>query len=204
MGIVIIAALVSDRLRRRDDVAEALGAPVRLSVGTLRRRRWLPGCRAGPAKRNLDMRRVVAYLQRTVPGSSRGPAGLAVVAVDNAQVVAQAVVSLAVSYASQGKQVVVADLSSGAMLARLLGVRNPGVHAVSQDGAHLMVVLPDRDDVAPVGPLPGGLSRRARTGRLRRLSTPAPPPTSCSPWPPSIRPSAEITWRHGRPMQSPW
>ena len=39
--------------------------------------------------------------------------GLAVVAVDNAEVVAPAVVSLAASSASQGKQVVVADLSDG-------------------------------------------------------------------------------------------
>ena len=37
MGGVLIAALLSHRLRRRDDVAVALGAPVRLSVGPLRR-----------------------------------------------------------------------------------------------------------------------------------------------------------------------
>ena len=158
MAIVIIAALVSDRLRRRDDVAEVLGAPVRLSVGALRRRRWLPSLPWRAAKRKLGMRRVVAYLQGTVPGSSRGPASLAVIAVDDARIAAQAVASLAGSYASMGKQVVVADLSSGAHLARLLGVRNPGVQAVSQGGAQLMVVLPDRDDVAPIGPLPGGTS----------------------------------------------
>ena len=40
MGGVLIAALLSRRLRRRDDVAVALGAPVRLSVGRLRPRRW--------------------------------------------------------------------------------------------------------------------------------------------------------------------
>ena len=43
MIIVLVAALLSRRLRRRDDVAVALGAPVRLSVGPLRRRRWRPG-----------------------------------------------------------------------------------------------------------------------------------------------------------------
>ena len=158
MAIVIISALVSDRLRRRDDVAEVLGAPVRLSVGTLHRRRWLPGLPWRAAKRNRDMRRVVAHLQDAVPGSSRGPASLAIVAVDDAQVAARAVASLAGSYASQGKRVVVADLSSGARLARLLGARDSGVHAVSHNGAQLMVVLPDRDDVAPVGPLTGGTS----------------------------------------------
>jgi capsular polysaccharide biosynthesis protein len=149
-AIVIVLALVSDRLRRRDDVADAIGAPVRLSVGTLGTRRWLPG-RA--SKQKLNMRRVVAYLRSVVPGSSRGSAGLGVVAVDNAQVVAPAVTALAVSYASQGKQVVVADLSAGTCVARLLGVKRPGIHAVNRKGVHITVVIPDRDDIAPVGPL---------------------------------------------------
>lgn len=159
--IIIISALVSDRLRRRDDVAWTLGAPVRLSVGPLRRRRWLPGLPWRAAKRKRDMRRVVAHLQGTVPGSSRGPASLAVVAVDDAQVAAKAVASLAESYASKGKQVVVADLSTGAHLAHLLGARDSGVHAVSRNGAQLIVTLPDGDNVAPVGPLPGGTSLAA-------------------------------------------
>lgn len=161
VAIVIVSALVSDRLRRRDDVAEAIGAPVRLSVGTLRRRRWLPSMPWRAASRNRDMRRVVAHLQGAVPGSSRGPASLAVVAVDDVQVAAQAVASLAGSYASMGKQVVVADLSSGAHLARLLGARGSGVHPVSRNGAQLMLTLPDQDDIAPVGPLPGGTSLAA-------------------------------------------
>ena len=37
MGWVVVGALVSDRLRSRDDIAHALGAPVRLSVGPVRR-----------------------------------------------------------------------------------------------------------------------------------------------------------------------
>ena len=81
------------------------------------------------------MTRVVAYLRRAVPGSSRGPASFAVVAVDDAQTVARAVASLAASYVGEDKQVVVADLSSDADLARLLGVRSPGIHPVSQNGA---------------------------------------------------------------------
>jgi capsular polysaccharide biosynthesis protein len=152
---VIIAALTSRRLRRRDDVATALGAPVRLSVGPLRSPRWRL---RKAAKRDVDMRRVVAYLRRVVPGSSRGPAGLAVVAIDDAPVVAHAVASLASSCAAEGKRVVVADLSSGAHLAHLLGVSDPGIHPVRQKGADLMVVLPEAEDVAPTGPMPSGAS----------------------------------------------
>jgi capsular polysaccharide biosynthesis protein len=152
IAIVIIAELASDRLRRRDDVAQAVGAPVRLSVGALRGGR-LPGRPGGAAKRGLNMRRVVALLRGTVAGRSPGAAGLAVVAVDNAKDGAPAVVSLAVACARDGRQVVVADLAGGA-LADLLGARGPGIHPVTVDGARLIAVVPDRDDTTPTGPLP--------------------------------------------------
>lgn len=155
MAIVIVAALLSDRLRRRDDVAEALGAPVRLSVGRVRAPSFLRPPRQS-AKRKLNRKRVIAYLKRAVPGSSRGPASLAVVAVDDVQTVASAVASMARSCAEEGKQVLVADLSCGASLARLLGARDAGVHTVSHSGVRLVVAVPERDDVALIGPVRGG------------------------------------------------
>ena len=153
MAIVVLGALMSDRLRRRDDVAEALGASVRLSVGAMRvsrRALRLPG--RGNAQ-GRDMGLVVAHLRRLVPGGSRHPAGLAIVAVDNERVVAPAVVSLATSCASEGGQVVLADLSGDASAARLLGVKGPGISPVSVNGVELLVAVPDKDDVAPNGPL---------------------------------------------------
>ena len=153
LGIVVVRALVSDRLRQRDDIAYALDAPVKLSVGRLRGRRWLPALPGRAAKRDLDVRRLIAHLQSAVPRSTQGPAGLAIVAVDNAPVVARVVAALATSCANQGNQVVVADLSSGAHMAHLLGIKSPGAHEVSQYGVNLMLALPDRDDAVPVGPL---------------------------------------------------
>ena len=153
LAIVIVRALVSDRLRRRDDVAYVLDAPVKLSVGTLGARRWLPARPGRARKRDLDTRRVVVHLQRILPRSTQGAASLAIVAIDNAPVVARAVVALATSNASRGNQVVAADLSRGAHLAHLLGVKRPGVQAVSHQGANFTVAVPDRDDAAPVGPL---------------------------------------------------
>jgi hypothetical protein len=155
MAIVIVAALLSSRLRRRDDVAATLGAPVRLSVGSLRMPR-LPMPSRQRARRDRDMRRVIAYLHGAVSGSSRGPATLAVVAVDDAQTVALAVASLARSRAQEGRRVLVSDLSDGVPLARLLGVGDPGVHEVSSDGVRLLVAVPERDDIAPVGPVRDG------------------------------------------------
>jgi capsular polysaccharide biosynthesis protein len=158
LGIVILRALVSDRLRRRDDIAYALDAPVKLSVHTLRARRRLVPWPGRAAKRDRDMRRVIAHLRSAVPGSAHGPAGLAVVAVDDAPVVARAVAALATSYASQGNQVVTADLSSDAHLAHLLRVKHAGTHPVSRHGVNFMLAVPDRDDLAPIGPLPRAMS----------------------------------------------
>jgi capsular polysaccharide biosynthesis protein len=155
MGIAIVGALVSDRLRRRDEVAEALGAPVKLSVGLLRIPVWKKAIPGRSARRDLDMKRVVVHLRNAVPGSSGGPASLAVVAVDDAHVAAQAVAALAVSCASDGKRVIAADLSDGVRLARLLKVKGTGIHAVSREGANFSVLVPEPDDVAPVGPLQG-------------------------------------------------
>jgi capsular polysaccharide biosynthesis protein len=154
LTIVVVRALVSDRLRRRDDIAYALDAPVKLSVSTLGARRTLTPRPGRTAKRDLDMQRVIAHLHSAVPRGTQVPASLAIVAVDNGPLVAQAVAALATSYASQGTQVIAADLSSGAYLAHLSGVKGPGVQTVSRNGVNFMMAVPDRDDPVPVGPLP--------------------------------------------------
>ena len=97
-------------------------------------------------------------------GNTQGPAGLAIVAVDNAPVVAPVVAALAASCAPvprRGHQVVAADISLGAHLARQLGVKGSGTHAVSDNGVNFTAVVPDRDDAAPVGPLPAAASAPA-------------------------------------------
>ena len=154
LGIVVIRAIISDRLYRRDDVARALGAPVKLSVSTVRLRRWLPGKRGLAVARSANVQRITAYLGSTLAANSRGRAALAVVPVDDPQVAAVSLVSLAMSCVQQmGLRVIVADLRNGAPAARLLGVSQPGIHTVRQDNVQLMVAIPDRDDVAPIGPL---------------------------------------------------
>jgi hypothetical protein len=153
MGIIIVAALMSDRLRRRDDVAQALGSPVEVSAGTVRLSRWRPGRRGLAVTRRFDIRRIIAYLDNVLPPSPRGPASLAVVPVDDMGVPAVCLAALAVSCAQRGLRVVVADLCRGAPAARLLGVTGPGVRAVSVQGTQLTVTIPERNDVLPAGPL---------------------------------------------------
>jgi capsular polysaccharide biosynthesis protein len=152
MGFVAIHALVSDRLRRRDEIAHALGASVRLSVGRVRLHRVLPGRRGLAATSMPDIQRIASHLRVVLPGDRRR-AALAVVPADRTEVAALAVVAMALACAKQDKRVIVADLCQGAPAARLLGARDPGFHPVTVGRTHLAVVVPERGDIVPVGPL---------------------------------------------------
>jgi capsular polysaccharide biosynthesis protein len=151
LGIVVIRALISDRLRRRDDIALALGAPVRLSVSGKAESRWRPGRRGLAAAHGREIQRIVAFLRGVLPAGSRGGA-LAVIPVDDTRIAALSVVSLAVSLAQQDARVVVADLCSGAPAAKLAGLKDPGIQSVRVDGAQIDMVIPDPHDIAPMGP----------------------------------------------------
>jgi capsular polysaccharide biosynthesis protein len=154
LGIVVVRALISDRLLRRDDVARALGAPVKLSIGKVRLSRWRPGRRGLAAAEDAGIRRIVAHLHSTAVANSRGTPALAVVSIGDPQVSAISLVSLAISFAEQmGLRVVMADLCSTTPAAHLLGVTEPGIHTVRTNGGRLVVAIPDRDDVTPVGPV---------------------------------------------------
>jgi capsular polysaccharide biosynthesis protein len=156
VAIVILGAITSDRLRRRDDIAYAIDAPVRLSVGALRSGR-LPHLRRRSArKRKRDMERVVRHLRSAVPGRAASASGLAVIAVNDAPTVARAVVALAVEESQQQLRIVLADLSAGTPAARQLGVKNPGVTTVTVQGVPIVVAVPARGEVAPTGPLRAG------------------------------------------------
>jgi hypothetical protein len=144
--IVAIGAIVSDRLRRRDDVAAALGAPVRVSVASGGRKR------SRNSGREADLNRVATHLRSAVPSSSDGAGSLVVVAVDARTFVSEAIRQMAVTAAHEGKRVVLADLSGGA-LGRLLGTKEPGVRPVDVGGVRVVLVIPERGDLAPVGPL---------------------------------------------------
>jgi capsular polysaccharide biosynthesis protein len=166
ISIVVVRALLSDRLRRRDDVAQALAAPVKLSVPARRACGWLPGGLGRVSDRYQQ--RIVAYLGAAVPTGSRR-AALAIVPVDDPRLAALSVASLAESCAQRGRQVVVADLCSGAPAAALLGAKGPGVHRVSVDGAYVVTAVPDPTEFAPVGPL-RPLSPRAETAFAGELN----------------------------------
>jgi capsular polysaccharide biosynthesis protein len=171
MAIVIIQAIVSDRLRQRDDIARALGMPVKVSVGTIRLKSRLPRP-GGAAARDAAVQRVVTHLARCVPRSPGGVASsLAVVPVDDLRVPAWCLVALAVSCAKEGKHVVVADLCRGAPVAKLLGSAEPGVREVSTRGVSLVSAVPDRGDIVPLGPLDRGAASAQRSSFTEAVAT---------------------------------
>jgi hypothetical protein len=153
IGIVVVRAIMSDKLRRRDDIARALEAPVKLSVGTVRLRRRFPPVRRGlEAADRVEIREIVAQLRNEMP-SKEGCAALAVIPVDVTDVPALSVASLAIHYAGEGRRVVLADLVSGAPAATLVDNQSPGVRIVKLRQGSLTLAVPDRDELAPVGPL---------------------------------------------------
>ena len=155
-GVVIVRALVSDRLRWRAEVAHAVGAPVRLSVGKVRVSRRSIVRRFGDGPRSDDVQRVVAHLGKAVPVIGEGrPATLVVVPADDshdANLAALCLVSLARERAQQGWRVAVADLCTGSPAARLLEVTSSGMHRVKSGDVSMLVAVPAVEDVAPVGP----------------------------------------------------
>jgi capsular polysaccharide biosynthesis protein len=151
IGVVVLLALVSRRLRRRDDVARALGGPVQLSVGNPGRLGLLGRPTLAAAQRPA-VRQIVSHLRKSLPLTDR-TATMAVVAVDDARVPALALVSLASAYARAGKRVLISDLTPGQVAGRLLNVTEVGVRLTKADGHEVLLAIPDLDSGVPDGPV---------------------------------------------------
>ena len=157
LGGVIVWSVLSDRPRRRSDVAAALGAPVELSLDRFRKRRFLRKWRLRRVlrKRGLDLRlaegRLMAHL-----GAVNG-SGLAVVALEATEMPAALMVAAtALSLASEGRNVVVVDSAGGRPLGRIFGAnRATGAPTSVSFAGHTIRLVVATDD-------PGELARLAR------------------------------------------
>jgi capsular polysaccharide biosynthesis protein len=158
LSLVILQALVSRRLRRRDDVARALGGPVQLSVGRLGgfATRSVSGAVQRPA-----VRQIVSHLRKSLPPSQHA-AALAVVPGDDLRVPAISLVSLASSYAREGRRVLIADLTPGMTVGRLLKVPGAGVTLTEADGHEVLIAIPEPGNGTPTGPI----DRATSSGQL--------------------------------------
>ena len=150
LGFVVVRALVSDRAWKRQDIARSLGARVRLSTGRPPRwRLWpFPKRLRASQQQNPEIKLMVQHLDQRIIWTKRPTPSLAVVSVDDVKACALAVASLAVSYSTEGRHVLAADLTGTGLLAATLGVKTPGTHEsqFSEPGKRLDVFLPDPDN----------------------------------------------------------
>ena len=113
-GMVLFFAIISDRLRRRADVAAALEVPVPVSVGRIspvpQRLLWLPKMHALDSRRTDERQRLARAIEMELPEPRRaGPVG--VICIDNAQEVRFAVARAATDLADDGLSVSIIDLT---------------------------------------------------------------------------------------------
>jgi capsular polysaccharide biosynthesis protein len=165
IGFIVLSAFLSDRLRVREDIARALGAPVRLSVGRVRLSRLQASRRGLVPAGHPAIHRITGHLRSALADDADGTS-LAVIPAGQPDVAALTVVALALSYTREDKRAIVADLGPGSPAARLLGVTEAGVHAVQVAESRLFVVIPDRDDIAPTGPLTPATPGAGRPGEV--------------------------------------
>lgn len=159
LGIVAAMAILSDRIRQRDEFADAANAPVELSVGrvgrirVMRRRRL----RRRLSRPGRPVELISRYL-RAITNAGPQPKTMAVVSLDTLEPAALSMAILAGRLAVfEGKRVMVMDLSPGRVLGELLGVSRPDTRIVFVKGAWVpvLVSVPPEDD--PVVELPTGV-----------------------------------------------
>ena len=149
IGLVLFQALTSTRLRRREEVALALAAPVRVSAGRIRR--GTPWRRRGRrSAREVDV--LVHGLESAVTPRKGRRVALGVLAVDDSQDAALVVSTLAVRLAVTGRSVFLVDLSRGGRLGRT--VARAMARARHEVGPREPEVFrPEREPVLARGPL---------------------------------------------------
>lgn len=147
LAFVIIRALMSERLWKRQDIANVLGSRIRLSTGRPPRWQWFPYPRRlrKSQQRHPEIRLLAQHLDQRIIWAKLPTPALAVVSVDDERTCAVAVASLAAGIADEGKHVLVADLTGTGALATLLGVGEIGTHesSFSEPGRRITVHLPD-------------------------------------------------------------
>lgn len=202
VGWVVVQAVASDRVRRREDVMDAFGAPVALSVGAFRGPLWVQRrrLRRGLASPADDMARIVAHLRRALPIGRTGEPTLVVVSVDGDVPAGLAVASTAMELSAEGRSVFVADLSRASILARLFQVPARGTSMLQdrQGKGVLSVSFPalDQGSIRDHGQAEGEFERlRTEADVILVLATvdPAVGAWHLNHWAPPATPTVAVT-----------
>jgi capsular polysaccharide biosynthesis protein len=153
MGFVIFQALGSDRVRRRDDIAALVGAPVVTSTlpatgSSSKKRRARKASSGGSGfSPRPELEPVVRYLGNRV--QTVAPHGLLMVAVDGTEQAAIAMAMTAVGLARSNKKVVLVDAADGRPFRQMFGPPHPAsggkpmARVKMADGVSFMLFSPD-------------------------------------------------------------
>jgi capsular polysaccharide biosynthesis protein len=140
VGVVVLRAILSDRLWLRVEVASALNTSVLLSVGRisslprlLRIVGWLPWIRAAAARRAVDRQRMARAIEKAVPESGRRHC-LAVVCLNNSDEMRFGVAAAALDLQNQRRMATIVDVTEagrvGSAVARCAGASVDNAPAV--------------------------------------------------------------------------
>ena len=149
VGALVIGAIISDRPRRRAEVAALLGAPVELSLRGDAEPAWLPGASArrqvkrpssGLRLAQERLRGKLAHLPRqslALVSAGKGSAGTAAVLL----------AGTAISLAAEDKRVALVDMAEGRPLARLFRVsaKDGSVQTVAMGGRQVRLAVAPED-----------------------------------------------------------
>lgn len=143
--VVILLAVLSEKLWRREDIAGVLGAPVELSIARSRRR---PRRRFSIAKQAARpkpaLQGLVHFLHDRLVKEGSRRVGM-VVAIDEVRPAATAAAALAGRLSSNGRDVVLVDGTPELTLAKAFGLTKPGVRqARVGDSPDITVVAPPK------------------------------------------------------------
>lgn len=113
VGLVMVHAATSDRVRWREDVAAALGAPVAVSAGALRGPLWAQRWRfrRHRSRPNDDLSRIARHLEGSLTPFESGKRAVTVVSIESDAAAALCVASLAVELLEADRKILIADLS---------------------------------------------------------------------------------------------
>ena len=153
IGIVIVGAIISDRPRRRSEVAAALGVPVELSVGPYQPPRLFRQLRLRRSLKTpgVTLQMIARRLGTHLDGEPSST--MATVAVGPTGPAALGVASLGLWLASEGKRVVVVDMADGRPLSSLFRAKGaPGVpQTVVLGGLWLTLIVAAEDPSQMLG-----------------------------------------------------
>lgn len=160
VGFVLITALLSNKLRRRDEIARALGLPVRFSGGRVDRRRPF---KRHQAERSLAV--LAAGLGTALDDPESTPQRLALVTVGAAEQGAAIVTRLGQELVAAGKTVFLVDLSERGVLERPAGRVEPPLTTFRPTGEVAVATGPLSLVSSHTGKLPADDPRREQWDR---------------------------------------